>query len=153
MGLETERRPRRRYVHFKTKEVDQIKKKLLEVKARLIQKLRDSDQSEFCLQKEELLDQIDEANANIQAAQELRFKTRDNYFLRKIENQLKKIDSIYFGECEECGECIGLERLKAKPEAKMCISCQEEVDKKKSMNAIQGRSKSLGQTIQEQGRL
>ena len=153
MGLETERKPRRRYIHFKAKEVDQIKKQLLAVRERILQKHKDTDQSDFCLQKEELLDPIDEAAANANIQQELRFKTRDNYFLRKIENQLKKIDDVYFGECEECGECIGLERLKAKPEAKMCISCQEKAEADKKMNAIQGRSKSLGQSIQEVGRL
>ena len=152
MGLETERKQRRRYIHFKAKEVEQIKKRLQEKREEILLKKKNSDQSEFCLQKEELLDEIDAANANSQVAQELRFKTRDNYHLRKIERQLEKTNDIYFGECEECGECIGLERLKARPEAKMCISCQEKSEADKKMNAIQGRSKSLGRTIQEVGR-
>ena len=152
MGLETERKPRKRYVYFKAKEVEHIKKLLEEKRDKILLKKKNSDQSEFCLQKEELLDEIDAANANTQLAQELRFKTRDNYHLRKIESQLRNTDDAYFGECEECGECIGLERLKARPEAKMCISCQEKAEADKKMNAIQGRSKSFGRTIQEVGR-
>ena len=152
MGLEKERKLRRRYIYFKAKEVDQIKKLLEEKREKILLKKQNSDHSEFCLKKEELFDPIDEANANIQAQEELRYKTRDNYHLRKIETQLKNTDDMYFGECEECGECIGLERLKARPEAKMCISCQEKTEADKKMNAIQGRSKSFGRTIQEVGR-
>ena len=152
MGLERERKPRRRYIHFKAKEVEQIRKLLEAKREKILLKKQNSDHSEFCLKKEELPDPVDEANASIQVQEEWRYKTRDNYHLRKIESQLKNTEDVYFGECEECGVCIGLERLKARPEAKMCISCQEKAEGYKKMNARQGRSKSLGRTIQEMGR-
>ena len=150
MGLETERKQRRRYIYFKTKEVDQIKKLLLMDKEKILRKHREAEESAFCLQKEELFDEIDAANANIQANQEVRFKTRDNLYLRKIEEQLKKIDKAYFGECEECGVRIDFERLKARPTAKMCTACQEMSEAGEKKN-IGGRSKSLGRGIE--GRL
>ncbi|HZO21670.1 MAG TPA: TraR/DksA C4-type zinc finger protein [Steroidobacteraceae bacterium] len=33
-----------------------------------------------------------------------------------------------YGICEECGNPIGEERLRARPEATLCIDCQRRLD-------------------------
>lgn len=33
-------------------------------------------------------------------------------------------------ECKECGEWIGLGRLKARPKTELCIECQTKLEKK-----------------------
>jgi DnaK suppressor protein len=45
--------------------------------------------------------------------------------IRKIETALERLDSGDYGICEECGEEIGLERLKIIPYALYCRDCQE----------------------------
>lgn len=43
--------------------------------------------------------------------------------LAMISHTLQRIDSGDFGRCEECGEEIGDERLRAHPYATVCIDC------------------------------
>jgi DnaK suppressor protein len=45
--------------------------------------------------------------------------------IRKIETALERLDSGDYGVCAECGEKIGLERLKIIPYALYCRDCQE----------------------------
>ena len=49
-----------------------------------------------------------------------------------IDIAIEKIDEGAYGECEECGEEIKMERLKAIPFARLCIDCKEAEE---SMNA------------------
>ena len=48
--------------------------------------------------------------------------------VRVMENALRRLLAHDFGECEECGEAIGLARLKANPEATLCVHCQAELE-------------------------
>jgi RNA polymerase-binding transcription factor DksA len=43
--------------------------------------------------------------------------------LAEIDAALERIDAGQFGRCERCGGAIGLQRLRAVPEARLCISC------------------------------
>ena len=45
--------------------------------------------------------------------------------IRRIELALKRLDEGSYGCCEECGEEIIMERLKAIPFAQFCRDCQE----------------------------
>lgn len=45
--------------------------------------------------------------------------------LKNINSALEKIKKGQYGICEKCGKKIPEERLKAFPEAKTCLSCQE----------------------------
>jgi len=53
--------------------------------------------------------------------------------LKKIDDALSRIDNKTFGVCEECGEEIGVNRLKVRPVATLCIACKEEQEKKEKM--------------------
>ena len=44
--------------------------------------------------------------------------------LQSIERSLAKISTGSFGECESCGDSIGVKRLEVLPEAKLCTQCQ-----------------------------
>jgi DnaK suppressor protein len=46
-----------------------------------------------------------------------------------IEQALEKAENGSYGVCEECGSKIEAARLKAVPLAKLCISCQELLEK------------------------
>lgn len=48
--------------------------------------------------------------------------------LEEVQNAIEKIDSGNFGICESCGKPIPLSRLKARPFAKMCVKCRQELE-------------------------
>ncbi len=48
----------------------------------------------------------------------------------RIELALKKMDKGTWGICENCGEPIAQERLDALPFVTLCITCQEEQDRR-----------------------
>jgi DnaK suppressor protein len=44
--------------------------------------------------------------------------------LQQVQSALRRFDAEEYGECLGCGECVGYPRLKARPEAFLCIECQ-----------------------------
>lgn len=131
------------------KQIDQLKDKLLSEKERILNKFSGGDKGRYCLDKEELSDPLDEASANIQASQELRFRNRENFFLKKINKSLAKLAEGTIGLCEECGIDINWERLWARPTAELCIHCKEEAEMNEKNNVFLKKSKSLGKTLSE----
>jgi DnaK suppressor protein len=61
-------------------------------------------------------DQIEELVTNIPLVAELEERHTD------IAEALEKMEQGVYGACEECGEPIPLERLKANPAARTCIA-------------------------------
>lgn len=49
--------------------------------------------------------------------------------LRIVKHALAKFADGSYGVCENCGEQIGLSRLNARPEARLCIACQTRMEK------------------------
>jgi RNA polymerase-binding protein DksA len=53
---------------------------------------------------------------------------REEETLREIGAALARINAGTFGECEECGQRIAMERLEALPYARHCISCARQLE-------------------------
>lgn len=49
--------------------------------------------------------------------------------LSDIESALRSIEKGQYGTCERCGKQIEVERLEVKPDATLCLSCQQEVER------------------------
>lgn len=49
--------------------------------------------------------------------------------LQDINSALEKIGQDKYGLCENCNEPIPIERLKTKPEAKLCVKCKGKMHK------------------------
>ena len=49
--------------------------------------------------------------------------------LGDIDAALRSIEKGQYGTCEHCGQAIELERLEVKPDATLCIRCQQEVER------------------------
>jgi|SRR5208283_1169929 len=45
--------------------------------------------------------------------------------IKKIDQALKKLEEGKYGDCDECGAEINMERLKVIPFASLCYDCQE----------------------------
>lgn len=50
--------------------------------------------------------------------------------LHTLRRALAKFDDDSYGICEECGNDIGFSRLQARPEARLCITCQTRAEKR-----------------------
>lgn len=69
-------------------------------------------------------DPADRASAESDRSFTLRIRDRERRLIRKIQAAIQRIEDGSFGECEECGEDIGVPRLKARPVTKLCINCK-----------------------------
>ena len=56
----------------------------------------------------------------------LRIRDRERKLINKIDEALERIEAGGFGVCEECGDEIGVERLRARPVTTLCIQCKAE---------------------------
>jgi DnaK suppressor protein len=82
-------------------------------------------------------DPTDRANLETDRNFLLRIRDRERKLIGKIKEALARIDDGTFGICEECGDDISEERLKARPVTTLCIDCKtkaekEEKEKKKA---------------------
>ena len=88
--------------------------------------------------KDTFPDPTDRANLETDRNFLLRIRDRERKLILKIKEALARIDDGTFGICEECGEEISEERLKARPVTTLCIQCKtkaEEEEKKKLTTA------------------
>lgn len=69
-------------------------------------------------------DPNDRASAESGRNFELRIRQREQKLLSKIDEALQRIEDGDFGECENCGELIGMKRLEARPVTTLCIECK-----------------------------
>ncbi|WP_223467529.1 TraR/DksA family transcriptional regulator [Massilia soli] len=47
-----------------------------------------------------------------------------------VKHAIAKLADGSYGECEECGNPIGFSRLQARPDARLCITCQTRAEKR-----------------------
>lgn len=69
-------------------------------------------------------DPTDRATLESDRALLLRMRDRERKLLTKINEAFSRIESGVYGRCEECGDEIGIERLKARPVTTLCIACK-----------------------------
>ena len=83
-------------------------------------------------------DPTDRASMESNRNSVLRIRDRERKLIFKIQEALTRIEEGTFGICEECGEEIGIERLKARPVTTLCIECKssQEVEEKKARRAV-----------------
>ena len=85
--------------------------------------------------RENLPDPLDRASAESDRAWTLRIRDRESLLIKKIRKSLEAIESEDYGLCEDCGEEISIERLKARPVRSFCIRCKT---KKESIESLSG---------------
>jgi len=79
--------------------------------------------AETCADENEYASRLSEQTLNVA------LRERETRQIREIKEALTRIDSFGFGQCDECGEDIGLARLMARPTALLCVRCQAECEK------------------------
>jgi DnaK suppressor protein len=102
---------------------------------------------DFSVNTDDRFDEIDQATTDIEQSMRMRLRNREVFYIKKIDEALRKIEEGCFGECEECGEDIEYRRLEARPTATLCIGCKEDQEKKEVLTAAGRQHKSLGETF------
>lgn len=102
--------------------VEEFKKSLIEKRDDLLRLVKQKKELE--LSEAEVGDEADAATQSLE--KEMLFELNDNErtMLDNIEASLRKIEKGQYGLCESCNKRIAMERLKAMPFARYCISCQ-----------------------------
>lgn len=85
----------------------------------------------------------DLGNETFEAEKNFSFRTRDKFLLSEIQTALNKIAEGTYGICEQCGKEIAEERLEVRPYSRLCINCENDMEKK-----VQNEEK--GRPIEEQ---
>ena len=78
-------------------------------------------------------DPADRATMESDRAFTLRLRDRERKLIKKIQAAIQRIDDGEFGVCEECGEEIGVPRLKARPVTKLCIQCKSKQEEEETV--------------------
>ncbi|MCL4229247.1 TraR/DksA C4-type zinc finger protein [Candidatus Dependentiae bacterium] len=117
----------KRESHTDTKNINSIKKELLQRKAELEEQLS-------TLYTEKVADtQVGDAgdqalSSNLESLRDTLQDSEVNEYSRIIQ-ALHMIEAGTYGICEDCGNPIAEKRLKSYPNATRCIACQEEYEK------------------------
>jgi len=97
---------------------------------------RDDDTVEELLDSQEnLADPLDRVSVESERIWTLRIRDRESILIKKIRQSLEDIETGEYGICEDCGEDISIERLKARPVTSFCIRCKT---KRESVERLTG---------------
>ncbi len=116
---------------LKPEEMKKLQQMLLHERERIVEEMRilddrsltanpdneDSQQPGFSLQL------ADSATDNIQVETDLAIRNIEAEQLAQIDDALRAIETGDYGVCNRCQQAIDFERLKAKPNARYCVSC------------------------------
>ena len=131
--------------HLTTKHLADLKDKVMAEVERIENKLM--TERLMAVNQNSGRDEVDSANDEIIQREELRFATRETFYLKKLRKAMKHMDSDEYGLCDDCGTSISFQRLKARPTSTMCITCKEESERDELQSFHGRQSKSLGKTV------
>lgn len=112
------------------KDYSLIKSLLQEQKNALLKEAMKTVESDLGVVSEEMADTIDRSSVETERNFTLRLRDRERKLIKKIDEALDRLEKGEYGDCEECGESIGMNRLKARPVATLCIDCKEEQEQR-----------------------
>ncbi len=87
-------------------------------------------------QGESFPDPTDRASMESERNFTLRIRDRERKLIAKIKEALYRLEEGTFGICEECGEEISPERLKARPVTTLCIECKKKQENEEKLRGI-----------------
>ena len=104
-------------------------KLLNEQRSELLTNARRAVSGDIHLDPDDFPAEIDSASSESGLAFIGRLRERERQLIQKIDAALAKIEEGEYGICRVCGEDIGINRLKARPVADMCIDCKSQQER------------------------
>lgn len=117
---------------MKKKEKQHYKKKLLERKKEIIDKLSEVYNESKEAEPEIAQDVGDRAESSYTKEFLLSLSDAERKQLSLIDEALKRIEDCEYGTCQMCHRDISKKRLKAIPWAPYCINCQQKAEEESS---------------------
>lgn len=108
------------------KELQPLYDGLLKQRDRIAQGLRTEYE---VIEPSELSDWVDLAAASHERELSIILNGNNEEVLMKIDQALEMIEEGTYGVCVNCGKDIAKERLKAIPFTRLCINCQEKLER------------------------
>ncbi|MFZ0449212.1 MAG: RNA polymerase-binding protein DksA [Desulfatiglandaceae bacterium] len=66
----------------------------------------------------------------------LRIRDRERKLIVKIKEALDRLENGTYGICDECGEDISDQRLKARPVTTLCIDCKKKQESEERLKGL-----------------
>lgn len=107
------------------KALKEVKQRLLDERALLVDKLKDNDLS---VDDSETPDPVDLAVRNYSKNVMLAVSENESRQLTLIDEALMRVEDDEYGLCQNCEQEINPKRLAAIPWARYCLNCQEQVE-------------------------
>ncbi len=108
---------------------EEIRQMLLLMRKELLQEVSQSVRAESDHLKFDIGDFYDHASSDRDRELALMLADREREKLTRVDDALKRIETGTYGVCESCEEEIDKERLAAMPFTKLCLSCQEDLER------------------------
>jgi len=102
---------------------------LLQMRKELLQDVSQSMRAESDHLKFDIGDFYDHASTDRDRELALMLADREREKLTFVDDAIKRIESGTYGICESCEEEIDKDRLAAMPFTKLCLSCQEDLER------------------------
>lgn len=119
---------------LKKRDLEKFRKLLSQQREELLGNAKRTLSGDIHLDPDDFPDEIDTASSEINLAFTGRVRERERGLLKKVNEALERIEDGEYGECESCGEAIGVKRLMARPVAELCIDCKSEQEKLERRN-------------------
>jgi DnaK suppressor protein len=115
--------------------LEEFRQLLVKKRDHLLAEAKRTLETDMVISPDERMDEVDQASSEYMQAFSFRLRGRERFLMGKIEKALQKLDEGSFGLCEECEDPISLKRLRARPEAQLCIQCKEAQEKEEAVYA------------------
>lgn len=107
------------------KEKQAYRKKLLEMKEKIVRKLSQFYNESKEVETDIAQDMVDKAESSYTKEFLLSLSDAERQQLALIDEALRRLEKGEFGVCQMCGKPIGKKRLAALPGTPYCIHCQQ----------------------------
>lgn len=108
---------------------EEVRQQLLKQKQDILRKFQDKKDDH----DKQGGDFIDIATDSLEHELNYIFEEREREKLQNINAALKRIKDGEYGECDDCGEDIDIERLMAMPFARLCLDCKSKQERQKKL--------------------
>lgn len=86
--------------------------------------------------RESFPDPTDRATLESERNFTLRIRDRERKLIVKIKEALERLEQGVFGLCDQCGEDISEQRLRARPVTTLCIKCKQAQENEEKLKGI-----------------
>jgi DnaK suppressor protein len=108
--------------------VEEFGRRLREARHALLRTLAVTDDEIATLERHEAGAMVEDAATETMAAILSRLEGREKHELDEIEDAAVRLEAGTFGLCERCARAIALARLRAMPQTRYCLDCQQKAE-------------------------